>query len=68
MKIKTVSREIYSKIAREVGATPMPENHPVFSEGPSIVSLSPTQKRQVQKGTDSPQKDSQEESATLKKS
>ena len=68
MKIRTISREVSSKIAAEVGFKPLPENHRFFSEGPSIAFLSPTQKEQVRKGTDSPQKDSQEESATQKKS
>ena len=68
MKIKTVSRETASRIAAKYGFTPMPKDHPFFSEGPSIVFLSTTQKEQVRKGADSHQKDSQEESATQKKS
>ncbi len=68
MKIKTISREVSSRMAAKAGFTPMPEGHRFYSEGPSIAFLSPTQKQQAQKGTDSPQKDSQEESATLKKS
>ena len=68
MKIKTISQETCSRLAAKHGITPMPENHPFFSEGPSIASLSPTQKQQLQKGTDSPQKDSQKGSTTQKKS
>ncbi len=66
MKIKTISAEALSKVAPEFDL--MEEGHRFYSEGPSIAFLSRTPKPSAQKATGSPQKDSQEESATLKKS
>jgi hypothetical protein len=68
MKIKTISAKAFFAAAAKSGIKPLPEGHRFFSEGPSIHFLSRTPTQSVQKATDFPQKDSQEESATLKKS
>ena len=57
MKLPIISTEEFRKIAEKYGATPMPKDHPFYSEGPTIIFSSRTQKQSVQRGADSPRKD-----------
>ncbi len=50
---KITSRKEREAIAAEYGLTPMPADHPFYSEGPSITSLSRMPKRSGQKDTNS---------------
>ena len=55
MKPVITSREAMLKKALKAGATVPPDNHPIFSEGPSIHFLSHTQRPSQQKDTGSDQ-------------
>jgi hypothetical protein len=58
MKPKGISREEVAKIAAQHGATILPPEHPVYSEGPSIIFLSSTQKSSRLKAIDLPNRES----------
>ena len=49
---KTISREYSEKIAKEKGFLPAPPDHPIFSEGSSIMFLHRTAKPFQAKATD----------------
>lgn len=57
MKLKPISKEAQRTAAESAGAKPLPKDHPIRSEGPSIMFLSRTQKQQLRKYIDSLQKD-----------
>ena len=49
---KTISREYFEKIAEEKGFLPAPPDHPIYTEGSSIMFLHRTAKQFQAKATD----------------
>ena len=67
MKPVIISREEARKSGEAAGFSPLPKDHPLRSEGPSIQFLSHTQKQSGQKDADSRQDDWQKDLATQNK-
>ena len=61
MIAKLTSREVARARAAAAGATPLPLDHPIRFEGPSITFLSHTRKQSPQKDNDFPANDSNTE-------
>ena len=58
MKLKTISEEEFQELSRQTGIPIAPDDHPYYSEGPSVMFLHRTSEQSKNKDTASTPKSS----------